>query len=800
MSFKLIDNHLSPAEGEIVVRTYHCTNISPVFALIGLKTDGYLTVTNKRLVYFAEGSSVFGIAGNSKLYKEVTISDVANLSLNKGTRFSFLRLLCGLIVGQIPAVVITLLMFGLMLALGAVGEGGNPYLLRLCVFAQLSVAILLVFCSFSVSRDSIIRLMLAACGALLVLAVPGFALAQKGKELPPIPSAYFTVLMVVGVPLVCYWIWCLYWFFRREYLIMSIRSKSNWPATIDIKGVSWWGGINIAADIAYGMSPGVDADAMFKELGAMVTDIQTLGDHGIQKWVQVEKDSAQEKASKGKELSAHRFIQIRYAMAAIIAVAILISSESVWYASGAKYRQATQMRGDLAEVRNNVENDAIIKKWVPKLLVTAKKSTDAGEAAYQGGKYTDAIAHWKLAMNTYSNSPSVATAMENASLVQARYSSNWSKVYYQESVSERLNPSSMLGSFTALIDQHPIPNQPWKTVRKNIAEAKELDVLTVWTSVASAWGNASSSVPRAYQLMHADILVQQAENEIKMNNPSGAVENADSALRMVSDYAPAVQRKDLASNIIKYNQWLQSDIAKELNIPAADDWQPINVMAEKAHSLANNDKWEESNDEWKNALSKIPSVILALRLEKLETDARRGNWAAVSRLARTILHDYPDHLRASELRKKADGILSAYAAEMAYQKVMADVLAREVNDNYIKTGNLSDLMAHMDKYGFDEWSQVKEAVSKAEAFGLNEQGAESLKEWNSAIKAFPAAINRMRAEIWMEQAESAYKGTNWINTLIYAEQALKQKPDHGRAKELRDQADIIVKKNLQPTK
>jgi len=66
MSFKLIDNHLAPAEGEIVVRTYHCTNLSPVFALMGLKTDGYLTVTNQRVVYFAEGSSVYGAAGNSK--------------------------------------------------------------------------------------------------------------------------------------------------------------------------------------------------------------------------------------------------------------------------------------------------------------------------------------------------------------------------------------------------------------------------------------------------------------------------------------------------------------------------------------------------------------------------------------------------------------------------------------------------------------------------------------------------------------------------------------------------------------
>src|ERR1035437_200269 len=97
MSFKLIDNHLSPAEGEVVVRTYHCTNLSPIFTLIGLKTDGYLTVTNRRVVYFAEGSSGYGAAGQSKCYSEVPLADVANLSFSNGTRFSFLRLLCGLV-------------------------------------------------------------------------------------------------------------------------------------------------------------------------------------------------------------------------------------------------------------------------------------------------------------------------------------------------------------------------------------------------------------------------------------------------------------------------------------------------------------------------------------------------------------------------------------------------------------------------------------------------------------------------------------------------------------------------------
>ena len=180
MKFKLIGDHLSPAEGEIVVRSYHCTSLSPVFGLIGLKIDGYLTVTNKRVVYFALGSSGYGVAGTSKLYNEVPIADVANLSLSKGTRFSFLRLLCGLVFGHIPAAMVTLVLSGAMSVLKQAAGGGNSYLLRVAVFLQLTAAILLVLRSLSISRESIVRLMLAASGFSLVLSIPAFALAQRG--------------------------------------------------------------------------------------------------------------------------------------------------------------------------------------------------------------------------------------------------------------------------------------------------------------------------------------------------------------------------------------------------------------------------------------------------------------------------------------------------------------------------------------------------------------------------------------------------------------------------------------------
>jgi len=122
--------------------------------------------------------------------------------------------------------------------------------------------------------------MLAAGGAALVLSVPAFALAH-GRGLPLLPSAYQTVLSILSIP---------------RYVTgygasiglsgANISSCSSDPKPIGRRNrnscVSWWRHINVTAGLACWMAPAIDTDALFKELGAMVTDMQTLGDMGIQ--------------------------------------------------------------------------------------------------------------------------------------------------------------------------------------------------------------------------------------------------------------------------------------------------------------------------------------------------------------------------------------------------------------------------------------------------------------------------------------------------------------------------------------
>ena len=808
MRFELIGKHLSPAEGEVVVRTYHCTNLSPIFALIGLKTDGYLTVTNKRVVYFAEGSSGYRAAGNSQLYNEVPIADVANISLSKGTRFSFLRLLCAILFGLLCGAGVT----GILMALTQLNPSifQSPYWLRMGVFLQLTAASLLALRSMSVPRESIARFMLASSSLALLLSPEALGY-YRGLTTERV--VYLPGVTLLGIPLVCYSLWCLYWFMRRGYLIMAIHSKSGISSPIRVVGVSWWGRINVAASFASNMAPAVDADAMFKELGAMVTDIQTLGDHGVQKWQETERVYLDTIAKAEQQTVTSRSMPMRYALATALSIGLVVGIDSIWYASGKNGRLALQMRNEMDSLRRSIESDRTIIQWAPKLLSTAQQEAAAGETAYVERKFLDSMVHWKVAMNSYSNLPSASAALKSASALQAQHKTAVGNVYLQETASERLKAALLMKDFAILMEQHPNPNELWTAAKQSVEKAKVFREGEKWEEAGMTWRQAESSLPQAIQLMRAEIWVKLAETQIKNDNANAAIQSADNALNELPRYSSARQRKELAMNMNNYDQGLsgeiqggtvgatnRSEFAKRLDLLGGGDWTAIKGFVEKARTLANQNEWENCNDEWKRALGKLPGVILVMRMDKLETEARRGSWATVSTLAGRVLEDYPDHLRAIEIKKKADAIQSAHTAELTYQKTLSNALTREISSDHVKIGDMADFIAHMDRYGQEEWAQVKDAIGKAETFRTNEQGSESASEWTRARAQFPLAVQRTRAEIWMEQAEVGAKNNNWAKVLLYAGSALKHKPDHVRAKQLRDQADAIEEKRAAQVK
>jgi len=114
----LIQTNITPADGEHSVRTYCCTYYKS--KLLGLETNGYLGVTNKRVIFQAVGSSV---SGRNVIQSEVPVADVSGISSFKGIYFSITHLLSAFLVTVFFAV----LAFGLLTYLSMAVDSYDGY-------------------------------------------------------------------------------------------------------------------------------------------------------------------------------------------------------------------------------------------------------------------------------------------------------------------------------------------------------------------------------------------------------------------------------------------------------------------------------------------------------------------------------------------------------------------------------------------------------------------------------------------------------------------------------------------------
>lgn len=177
------------AEGEMIIRKYNCADVRGV--------KGYLTVTNKRLLFNASG-------GSSRFNQEVTLSSVSGLTCYKGTNVS------------LPLVII-----GALLAL-------------LGTMASISGSMIS-------SGGTTVGIVLMAIGGLLIyLGIrTAFLIAVYAKDVQISP-------IVVG----------------------------EGPKSF----------IGNSALFAVASTPTADTDIMLSELGALVQDLQSMGDLAIEKW------------------------------------------------------------------------------------------------------------------------------------------------------------------------------------------------------------------------------------------------------------------------------------------------------------------------------------------------------------------------------------------------------------------------------------------------------------------------------------------------------------------------------------
>ncbi|MCS6880464.1 MAG: hypothetical protein RMK84_05110 [Oscillochloridaceae bacterium] len=281
MTFELLGVYLTPAEQEATVRTYHCTTLSS--RLLQLKAEGYLTITNKRAVFYAFGNSY---TGKSVLQSEVPIADISGINCYKGTYFSLKHLFAAIFLSFVLGILITFIVSPIVLFmwsrsqdfgnLSGVGQSLGALPIVFWILALIALG-----GSFFIPRKKIWRSVLASTGTMIVglnfiggsigRAISG---GENGDQL-----GFILVLIAAIYSFVCFFLYA-----RRETMSLAIGSKGGSNTPIAISGISGFGLYNTAALRALSAEPAPDAEAMIKELGAMITDIQTLGDIGIRKW------------------------------------------------------------------------------------------------------------------------------------------------------------------------------------------------------------------------------------------------------------------------------------------------------------------------------------------------------------------------------------------------------------------------------------------------------------------------------------------------------------------------------------
>ncbi len=272
----VILQNITPAEGETGVRSYHCTYYNS--RLLGMKAHGYLEVTNKRVVFQALG---FSPAGPSIIQSEVPMADISGINSYKGTFFSILHILGAFIVAfvifSLVPVIMTLIQY-------AAEVPNNTW-----IGIIWALTILTFIPSFLLAYSSIWRIVLASASAafLSTIAALSFLSNLAGSFLGGRSQGSTGWQVIVLVALLIYILICAINYARRPTFTLGIGSKGGSSTPINISGASGLGIFDVAAGKALTAEPAEQAEDMLKELGAIITDIQSMGDFGINKWKKI---------------------------------------------------------------------------------------------------------------------------------------------------------------------------------------------------------------------------------------------------------------------------------------------------------------------------------------------------------------------------------------------------------------------------------------------------------------------------------------------------------------------------------
>jgi len=251
---KIAPDNIRLNDGEVAVKQYDMAILRTRWKF--MRAEGRLQVTNKRLLFRATGRSIMG---RTAIQHEFAIDQIGGIEIRKDYRFGILEALIAL---AIPA------------ALGTSAIGA-----RIGAFPGLLLGILGLIPFFALKKMFLLKVI--ACG----ISVAGFTGAYASDE-----NIFFGLLAVLSgiVALMALFLYCF-----KPNLIFTIKTTGANEA-IEIRRkktaglLSLFFGNNSSDKEEYtGYSevlPWRETEIAIREIGAMISDIQKLGDFGIEKW------------------------------------------------------------------------------------------------------------------------------------------------------------------------------------------------------------------------------------------------------------------------------------------------------------------------------------------------------------------------------------------------------------------------------------------------------------------------------------------------------------------------------------
>ena len=267
---KIVPDNIAPNESEIPVRQYNlCVMRSRIK---GARAEGRLQLTNKRILFRAKGTAP---VGETTIQHEFSIDEVAGFQIVRNFRFSILDLL---------------LIFALSVAIGYIGVGFGGFLGRtLKAFGQLLVYVL----ALAVAVPAFVWMPQEQYAGKCVFLSASVGLFTVLREMIYFKSSFLTVLsqIFIYVPYLIFGVLlaaCVFAFAFKPNMEFLVRTKTG-EAVIPIRcektGFAALGNVIDAQYMGYNeVLPTDETEKAIREIGAIINDIQKLGDYGIAKW------------------------------------------------------------------------------------------------------------------------------------------------------------------------------------------------------------------------------------------------------------------------------------------------------------------------------------------------------------------------------------------------------------------------------------------------------------------------------------------------------------------------------------